>query len=833
MERRCEVCGLTYEPEAGECPHCASTQDAPLELDWGDRAPRGVQELAAPPEPEVAAVEASALPVEAPEASPPFEAENFATMLRVADIVLLLGMLSELASSGLSLIGVLIRSMDAATSDAYLLSTGRGALLVVAVAACVWWTASVIKFLRPNAGLMSVVVMWLAPFTQRGRARWDDLTTELSPPFRGALLIPLSVMVACGGWLVWTLVVRATDLPVMREGLLLEASLAAIAAFAFFRLRGLLRRFHAERTLRAIEDPVPSGAVVPCLVCGGNVGVEAVACPLCGARQLFDVATTAISTLRVRGELSRAIAELRLPGLDAKEAEARLTRGGNLARGLARHLAQRLLAELRSFGRNGQLTATAPGNGPRLALALAAVFFVLSLGALGFVTIKKSPAAAAAPVAPPVAKVARVAPPIQPPLVAPKPAEPPAAGRKYDLAEVRKGVVFIKTITSLGVGSGSGFLVNDLGVIYTNRHVVHDPGATPPKVWVGVPSAAEPDRLDYFKASLVYVSPPTSPLDFAVLKIWKRPDYGPFHPVTTVAALPQLGDEISVLGYPFITEGQAVLSFNKGNISATRVEFEGQAYVQTDAAINPGNSGGPLLNARGEAIGLVTLKKRNAENLGYALPLTELGDLEREVQLRAQGVGAQPGPVAMEDMIERGKIPAVSTDWDIASANMEQGRGVLSLHRLGGPYWINSRMPLPKNFQLTIPCHIEFMKGSQVLYETQRSILRSLYVRWGTDSLDKPITEADGYTFRFSAAQLVLMKNGYKNAVQVAQVGNPDAPFIMVVTRRDDVISFAVDGTELLRWRDPAPLPAGGVFSIGGYLSVISIGSVIVTDLDE
>src|SRR5581483_4348593 len=115
-------------------------------------------------------------------------------------------------------------------------------------------------------------------------------------------------------------------------------------------------------------------------------------------------------------------------------------------------------------------------------------------------------------------------------------------------------------------------------------------------------------------------------LDFAVLKITAKPEYGAFAPLPLAADVPGLGDPVAAVGYPAILDiDSPTLSFNKGAISAAApVVFDKKRFYQTDAAINPGNSGGPLVNARGEVVGIVTLKKPGANNMGYALQLDEI-----------------------------------------------------------------------------------------------------------------------------------------------------------------------------------------------------------------
>ena len=109
-----------------------------------------------------------------------------------------------------------------------------------------------------------------------------------------------------------------------------------------------------------------------------------------------------------------------------------------------------------------------------------------------------------------------------------------------------------------------------------------------------------------------------------MLKLAARPGYGPFVPLPLSFDPVPLGGRVAALGYPFIARGLPVLSFNEGRVSAARVMLDGRAFYQTDAAVNPGNSGGPLVNARGEAVAIVSLRKADANNMGYALYLSEV-----------------------------------------------------------------------------------------------------------------------------------------------------------------------------------------------------------------
>ena len=175
------------------------------------------------------------------------------------------------------------------------------------------------------------------------------------------------------------------------------------------------------------------------------------------------------------------------------------------------------------------------------------------------------------------------------------------------------------------VGGGTGFFVSSDGLILTNKHVVADRNAE------YIVFAGEDAR---HSAKVVAIDDVE---DLALLKI--EGDNFP--------ALP-LGDSNAVrLGQTAIAIGNALGEFkntvSRGVISGLdrtvqahdplgrTVTIEG--VFQTDAAINPGNSGGPLINLRGEVIGINTAIARGAENIGFAIPVNKARELIQKATL--------------------------------------------------------------------------------------------------------------------------------------------------------------------------------------------------------
>jgi len=165
------------------------------------------------------------------------------------------------------------------------------------------------------------------------------------------------------------------------------------------------------------------------------------------------------------------------------------------------------------------------------------------------------------------------------------------------------------------VGWGSGFIISEDGLILTNKHVVLEEDAEY--------TVVTNDEQQY-KAKILAKDPVQ---DLAVLKIEAK------KPLPTL----KLGDSDNLqIGQTVIAIGNALGEFQNtvsvGVISGLgrKITASGGSFVevledviQTDAAINPGNSGGPLLNLRGEVIGINTAMSVEGENIGFAIPINK------------------------------------------------------------------------------------------------------------------------------------------------------------------------------------------------------------------
>lgn len=171
---------------------------------------------------------------------------------------------------------------------------------------------------------------------------------------------------------------------------------------------------------------------------------------------------------------------------------------------------------------------------------------------------------------------------------------------------------------------GSGVIVSRMGYIVTNHHVV---GSSPERIDVTLydGSVKEAEVLWSDRA-----------LDLAALKIdgenYASAKLGESDDV-------KVGEDVIAIGNPLSLQFER--SVTKGIVSATgrtlSVDVNGETLymedlIQTDASINPGNSGGPLMNERGEVIGINTVRVKDAEGMGFAVPVCILESIVKKLE---------------------------------------------------------------------------------------------------------------------------------------------------------------------------------------------------------
>ena len=182
---------------------------------------------------------------------------------------------------------------------------------------------------------------------------------------------------------------------------------------------------------------------------------------------------------------------------------------------------------------------------------------------------------------------------------------------KSEESVVKIKVERIGSATDTG-GVGSGFVYDNLGHIITNAHVVDGADKATVTFLDGSQYNAEIIGKDKFT-------------DIAVIKVSEKPRL--LHPLEIGdSSLLQVGEQVAAIGNPFGLSGSmtsGIVSQIGRLIAAQDSGFSIPDVIQTDAAINPGNSGGPLLNMRGQVIGINTaIQSISGEfvGIGFAVP---------------------------------------------------------------------------------------------------------------------------------------------------------------------------------------------------------------------
>ena len=157
-------------------------------------------------------------------------------------------------------------------------------------------------------------------------------------------------------------------------------------------------------------------------------------------------------------------------------------------------------------------------------------------------------------------------------------------------------------------GVGSGFIINEGGFILTNAHVVFGSQEIKVALEDGRIFPGEIRGLDTMK-------------DLAIIKIKASglpvPDIAKDNNLKIGQMAIAIGSPLGLVGGPTVTAG--VVSAVNRSIQTEAAFMEG--LIQTDAAINPGNSGGPLINSKGEVIGVNSAVIPFAQGIGFAMPI--------------------------------------------------------------------------------------------------------------------------------------------------------------------------------------------------------------------
>ena len=217
---------------------------------------------------------------------------------------------------------------------------------------------------------------------------------------------------------------------------------------------------------------------------------------------------------------------------------------------------------------------------------------------------------------------------------------------------------------------GSGFIIDEKGIVVTNNHVIQDAE----DIIVRVNGDKE------FKAKVIGADPLS---DIAVLQLDTKEKFVPVKFGDSDKA--RIGDWVIAIGNPFglggtVTSG--IISARNRSIGLSRYED----YIQTDASINPGNSGGPLFDMNGDVIGINTaiLGRSGSIGIGFSIPsnsakividqLIEFGETKRGwLGVRIQDVTQEIADVEKLDEPRGALVASVAENSPSAKAGIKAG----------------------------------------------------------------------------------------------------------------------------------------------------------------
>jgi S1-C subfamily serine protease len=235
-------------------------------------------------------------------------------------------------------------------------------------------------------------------------------------------------------------------------------------------------------------------------------------------------------------------------------------------------------------------------------------------------------------------------------------------------ARVSPSVVLISTSN----GNGSGFAINQGREIVTNAHVVKGNTFVDIKLQDGTIITGTVLGRD-------------ESIDLAIIL------------TTSVQAPPlilgtsnslSIGDDVYALGFPFSLAGTGNLStitFTKGILSARQKVnwYNNGTLLQTNSAINPGNSGGPLVNDKGEVIGINTFGgPSGAQGIYFAIPVETLKTFLPSLKAGLQNIIFTPPAVGGTVTIPRSMVIRISINPNLSCENLAYGGDNLTLCNL-------------------------------------------------------------------------------------------------------------------------------------------------------
>jgi len=173
----------------------------------------------------------------------------------------------------------------------------------------------------------------------------------------------------------------------------------------------------------------------------------------------------------------------------------------------------------------------------------------------------------------------------------------------------------LSTVEILGEGNGfsstgSGFFIDDSGTVITNYHVID--GCTSAAILTYAGDTYEVESLLGFDEDLDIAILSTSCKNSTSIEIAEKA-------VTTGETVYALGSSQELTG-----------TFSEGIVSSAERKVNGSMYIQTTAPVSNGNSGGPLVNSKGQVVGIVSAGLEDGQNINFAIPIDEINSVETD-----------------------------------------------------------------------------------------------------------------------------------------------------------------------------------------------------------
>jgi S1-C subfamily serine protease len=206
-------------------------------------------------------------------------------------------------------------------------------------------------------------------------------------------------------------------------------------------------------------------------------------------------------------------------------------------------------------------------------------------------------------------------------------AEAEAIDLKALAKKARPAVMLLIVSDSNGkeIATGTGFLVSSDGRLVTNHHVIENAAS----------AVAKAENGGLFPVEGVLADDPKN--DLVLLKLKGKAESDETQPIRPAANLPflplgnsdkiEVGTRIAVIGSPLGLEG----TLSEGIVSAVRDLMGDMRIVQVTAAISPGSSGSPVLNAKGDVVGVASAQLRGGQALNFAVPIEYASSLVAKV----------------------------------------------------------------------------------------------------------------------------------------------------------------------------------------------------------